>query len=111
MAVIFTAAIMLALAVSGTFVYLVTLSVVVRLVTYFATCGALPILRRPAKARSAIYRAPGGAAVAVAGILVCAWLLSSSTLREAVDATLAAAMGLAIYWARRRTKIAQLKTR
>jgi amino acid transporter len=95
---------MLSLALSGTFVYLVTLSAVVRLVTYFATCGALPVLRRRAKAPSATYRAPGG--IAVAGLLVCAWLLSSSTLREAGDAALAAAAGLAIYWAQRRTKIA-----
>ena len=108
-AVILTAAIMLSLAVSGTFVYLVTLSIVVRLVTYFATCGALPLLRRRAKAPSAMYRVPGGIAVAVAGMLVCAWLLSSSTKRETGDAALASAIGLAMYWAHRHTKITWLK--
>ncbi|HEY6272175.1 MAG TPA: APC family permease, partial [Terriglobales bacterium] len=110
-ALILSAAIMLCLALSGTFVYLVTLSIVVRLVTYFATCGALPVLRRRAKAPSAMYRVPGGAAVAVAGMLVCAWLASNSTRREAGDAALATAVGLAIHWGHRRTKIAWLKTR
>jgi amino acid transporter len=108
-AVILTSAAMLSLAVSGTFVYLVTLSIVVRLVTYFATCGALPVLRRRAEASSAMYRAPGGSTVAIAGMLVCAWLLSNSTRREAGDAALAAAVGLAIYWAHRHTKTTWLK--
>jgi amino acid transporter len=102
---------MLSLAVSGTFVYLVTLSIVVRLVTYFATCGALPVLRRHAKVTPAMYRVPGGTTVAAAGMLVCAWLVSSATRREARDAALAAAVGLAIYWVHRRSKIAWLKTR
>jgi basic amino acid/polyamine antiporter, APA family len=110
-AVILTAAIMLSLAASGTFVYLVTLSTVVRLVTYFATCGALPVLRRRATLPSAMYRVPGGTTVAVAGMLVCVWLVSSSTRREARDAALATAIGLAIYWVHRLTKTAWLKTR
>jgi amino acid transporter len=110
-AVILTAAIMLSMAISGTFVYLVTLSTVVRLVTYFATCGALPILRRREKTPSAAYRVPCGTAVAVAGMLVCAWLVSNCTLREARDAALAAAVGLVIHWVHRKMKIAWLDTK
>jgi amino acid transporter len=44
--VLVTTGIMLALTLSGTFIYLATLSTVVRLATYLITCGALPILRR-----------------------------------------------------------------
>jgi len=98
-AVIATTAIMLLLAVSGTFVYLATLSTIARLATYFATCGALPVLRRRAETPASGFRLRGGNAIAVAGMLVCAWLVSSCTLREARDGALAAALGLAIYLA------------
>jgi amino acid transporter len=105
-AVVLTTVIMLSVAISGTFVYLVTLSTLARLVTYFATCGALPLLRRRKKTSSAGFRLPGGATIAVAGMLVCAWLVSNCTFREARDAALAAAVGLVIYWAHRHMKVA-----
>jgi APA family basic amino acid/polyamine antiporter len=103
-AVVVTVAIMLALSISGTFVYLATISTVVRLVTYFATCGSLPILRRRAKESTGGFRLPGGNALAIAGMLVCVWLVSSCTLKEARDSALAAAIGLAIYWGHRRMR-------
>jgi amino acid transporter len=96
-AVMFTTAIMLALAISGTFVYLATLSTLARLVTYFATCGALPVLRRMRGAASEGFRLPGGALIAVIGMLVCVWLASNCTQREARDAAIAAGLGLAIF--------------
>jgi hypothetical protein len=46
LAVLATAAIMLGLTLSGTFLWLLTLSTLSRLVTYMATAGALPVLRR-----------------------------------------------------------------
>src|SRR5262249_21334166 len=42
----FTVTVMLTLTLTGTFLALLTLSTISRLVTYFATCGALPLLRR-----------------------------------------------------------------
>ena len=45
-AILITAGVMLAFAVSGTFVQLATISVGSRLVVYGATCAALPVLRR-----------------------------------------------------------------
>ena len=45
-AVVVTTAIMLVLTLSGTFIHLLTLSTLARLVTYFATCSALVVLRR-----------------------------------------------------------------
>ena len=101
-AILATTAIMLTLAISGTFVYLVTLSTLARLVTYFATCGALPVLRRREKPQAGVLKLPGGAAIATVGMLVCVWLASNCTLREARDAAIAAGLGLAIYGLRRR---------
>ena len=86
LAVLTTAAIMLGLTLSGTFLWLLTLSTLSRLVTYMATAGALPVLRRSPEAPEAKFRLPGGAAVAVAAIGLGLWLLSNSTLREAAVA-------------------------
>ena len=55
------------------------------------------------------FRMPAGVAVAVAGVLVCLWLLSNSTLREGRDTAIAAAVGLALYWLNRIRKAAALR--
>jgi basic amino acid/polyamine antiporter, APA family len=96
-AIVFTGAVMLALTLSGTFIYAVTVSTLARLIIYITTCVALPVLRRKADAPVALLRIPGGVAIAVAAILLAAWLLSNSTAREARDTAIAAALGFAIY--------------
>jgi APA family basic amino acid/polyamine antiporter len=96
-AVLVTTAVMLVLVLSGTFTYLITISVMVRLVGYIVTCSALPVLRRRAGAPAAMFLLRGGVAIAIAGIAVCVWLLSNSTFREAWHTLIAAAVGLAIY--------------
>jgi len=96
-AVLATTAVMLALALSRTFLYLVTVSTVARLVTYFATCGALPLLRRRKNAPPTAFRLPAGVWIAGAAMLLCLWLLSNSKLTEARDAGIALAAGLAIF--------------
>lgn len=105
-AVVVTTAIMLVLTLSGTFIHLLTLSTLARLVTYFATCSALVVLRRRESAAVAVFRVPGGVFVALAGMLLCIWLLSSSSLRELRDALLTTSAGLAIYWLHRRIRSA-----
>jgi amino acid transporter len=92
-----TLAVMLALTLSGTFIYLLTLSSVARLVTYIVTCASLPVLRRRADFAVAAFRIPGGVGLPCAGIAFCLWLLSATSLRAAVDSMLAAGIGLALY--------------
>src|SRR5262249_22931968 len=99
-AVIATTAVMLALALSRTFEALVSISVVARLVTYFATCCALPVLRRRAGSAGA-FLLPGGVWIAVAGMVLCVWLVSNAKLTEARDAAIAAAAGFVIFAAYR----------
>ena len=106
-AVIFTTAVMLALTLSGTFVYLLTLSTISRLVTYFLTCGALPLLRRKAGASAAAFLMPGGVAIAIAAMTIALWLLSNSNLREARDTAIATAIGLLLYAMNRARKQAE----
>lgn len=96
-AIVITSATMLVLTLSGTFSYLLTVSTLSRLVAYLATCGALPVLREKRTSVPA-FVVRGGVLIAVAGVVVCLWLLSNSTAREARDTALAAGIGLGMYW-------------
>jgi basic amino acid/polyamine antiporter, APA family len=95
--VLWTSAAMLVLTLSGTFIYLVTISAISRLVTYIVTCSALPVLRRRESAPKAAFRLPSGVAVSLIGIALAVWLLSNINLREARDTALATAAGLCIF--------------
>lgn len=100
-AILVTAGIVLVLTLSGTFVYAVTVSVIARLLSYAATCAALPVLRRRDTAPVAFFVAPGGVAASLASLVLVAWLLSNSTLQQARDAGIAAVVGLVMYWGSR----------
>jgi APA family basic amino acid/polyamine antiporter len=101
LSILLTSAVMLILTLSGTFIYLLTLSTLSRLATYIVTCSSVPVLRRRANAPSAWFLVPGGVAIACLAILVCLWLLSNSNLREARDTLIAVLAGLAVYAANR----------
>jgi APA family basic amino acid/polyamine antiporter len=99
--VIVAGAVNLALTLSGTFIYLVAISTISRLITYMITCSALPVLRRRSDVPAAMFRAPGGTAAAVLATLICIWLLSNSTYSEARDTGIAIVVGLAVYFLHR----------
>ncbi|MVN74826.1 amino acid permease [Hymenobacter sp. HMF4947] len=93
-----SAALKLVLAISGTFLYALTLSTIIRL-TYFAlTCAALPVLRSRYPSRPAPFRVWGGGVVAVVCVGLCLWLLGSSKGTEARDVAVAALAGLGLYF-------------
>jgi hypothetical protein len=48
-----------------------------------------------------MFKVRGGPIIAVAALILAVWLLANSTLREAVTAVIAAAVGMAIYSAYR----------
>jgi len=96
LAILFTGAVMMTLALSGTFIYALTISTLARLTIYVTTCAALPVLRRKAGTPAAKFRVPGGVAIAAAAILLACWLLSNSTWREARDTAIAAVAGMVI---------------
>ena len=100
-AILLTTAVMLALTLSGSFVYLVTLSVISRMIAYLATCGAVIVLRRRERAT---FHLAGGLWIPVAGIAVIAWMLLSSTWREVAAVMIATLAGLAAYSATRRVR-------
>ena len=95
--IVITAAVMLVLTLKSSFVAALTISAIARLVTYAATCAALPVLRRKSDTPKALFRLPGGSWIAIAALLLSGWLLLNSTLREGIQAAIAAAVGIAIY--------------
>ena len=96
-AVVFTAVIVLALTLSGTFVYAATISAIARLLGYGATCIALVVLRRRPAASPPRFVTPAGVVVAGVAVLLIVWLLSNITMPQARDAAIAAAVGLVVY--------------
>src|SRR5437867_6431325 len=100
-AIAITAALMWALTLKSSFVAALTISAIARLVTYAATCAALPVLRRRAGVSPAAFHLPGGSIIAIAALILSAWLLANSTLKEAIQASVAAALGLLIFFAYR----------
>ncbi|HEU5236509.1 MAG TPA: amino acid permease [Pyrinomonadaceae bacterium] len=100
-AITLTAAVMLVLTLNTSFVAAVTISVIARLAAYAVTCAALPVLRRRKDVAAAMFTVPGGPVIAVAALILSAWLLIHSTLIEAVQAAIAATLGLVIFLAYR----------
>jgi len=97
-ALLVSAGLKLALAVSGTFIYALTLSTIIRLAYFALTCAALPVLRRRLPAQPAPFQVWGGGAVAVLCVGLCLWLLSNSAAHEARDVGIAAVVGLGVYF-------------
>jgi basic amino acid/polyamine antiporter, APA family len=100
-AILITAGVMLLFTLKSSFVAALTISAIARLVTYGATCIALPVFRVRRNVPEPAFHLPGGTVIAVLSLLLIIWLLLNSTLQEAKAAALAAAVGLAIYFAYR----------
>jgi APA family basic amino acid/polyamine antiporter len=96
------ALIVLALALSGSFVQLAILSVVARLTTYIGTVAALPVLRRKFPPGEHTIVLPGGAAIPFLALLVCIGFLASATVQNLVAGLIALVVGSAIYALRRK---------
>lgn len=75
----------------------VTITTVIRLLAYIATCISLPMLRFRKDAPLAGFSAPAGVAVAVAATTLSVWLLSNSPSKDARAAALAAGLGLLVF--------------
>ena len=111
-----SAVVVLALTLSGTFVYALKVTVITRVIVYASTCVALPVLRRRAKMKiqnqsltesPASFKAPFGMLLSIVCVMVCLWLLANSGWREARDVAIATVIGLVAYWA---TRLNQRKT-
>ena len=82
-AILTYSALVLVLAVYGSFTWNATLSAVVRLLTYGATCVALPVLRRRWPGDQPGFRLPAGGLISLLGASFCLWLLLTRTFSQA----------------------------
>jgi APA family basic amino acid/polyamine antiporter len=99
-AILFTTGLMLLFTLKSSFREALTISAIARLVTYGATCLSLPVFRRRKNAPPAAFNLRGGTLIAALSLLLAAWLLTSAR-KEALAATIAAAVGLLVYFAYR----------
>jgi amino acid transporter len=97
--ILITAGLMLFLTLKSSFVAALTISTIARLVTYGATCLALPVFRRRKETPAAAFRLPRGGIIAIVSLLLIVWLLLNATFSEAKATAYAAVAGLLIYLA------------
>jgi amino acid transporter len=83
----------------STFISALTISTIVRLLAYMATCAALPALRRRGDVPSPSFVVAFGALVAASAIALSVWLVSNSAWNELGAAALFVAGGIALYFA------------
>ena len=100
--IVFFCVIAAILAISGTFVWLATVSVVARLAAYLVTCLAVPLLRKRSGGRAA-FKIPYGPTIPLLGIVLCVWLLTQASSHDIRAFILACAVGAVLYLARPRT--------
>jgi basic amino acid/polyamine antiporter, APA family len=103
-AIVVTSAVVLALALSGSFIYLVKITLIARISVYAATCATLPLLRRRRDLPRPPFRLRGGTALACVATGCCLLFLANSSVRELFDVGLAAAIGLIIFAATRMSR-------
>ena len=80
----------------STFIAQLTISTVIRIITYAATCAALPVLRRKS-GHPPIFRAAAGIPVSIAAVALSLALLYNVTRYEAIVVAVVIVMGVLIY--------------
>lgn len=97
-AILFTAVVMLFLAIQTSFLTAVSIATIARLLFYASTCLALPIFRRRKTAPPAHFIAPLGVVAAFLSIVLIVWLLTNvDYAKEGLAVIIAATAGLIIF--------------
>jgi amino acid transporter len=98
-AIIFSSVVILALTLFNSFVSALTISAIIRLLLFVVTAICLIVLRRREGQPRPEFSLPGGLLIPVVALALSVWLLTNSTLREARDVGIAAAIGLVLFGA------------
>ena len=83
--------------ISGTFISSVTISTITKVIILLIVCAALIQLRRKKKDMKDYFKLRYGYALAVASILLCIWLLTSTSRKEIRDVSIVLLVGAALY--------------
>ena len=85
-----------------------SLSAITRVMIYAIVCISLIVLRKKNAAQTGFFKIRYGKFIAIAGIAITIWLLSSSGLKELKDVAIAIGIGLLIYflveWEKRKAR-------
>jgi basic amino acid/polyamine antiporter, APA family len=98
--ILVSAVVMLVFTLQGSFISSLTISTMIRLITYAATCAALPVLRRRSFGEAGGFHAPGGTLTAVLAVGCCIWLVMPPTgnWKDVRLTLIAAVIGLVLYF-------------
>lgn len=96
-AILVTAVAAWILAVSGSFIYLVKVTLIARVSVYAITCLTLPIFRRRSDLAAAAFKVPAGPLVAYGCAVLCVLGLANSSMHEMLDVGLAVSIGLTLF--------------
>jgi basic amino acid/polyamine antiporter, APA family len=83
-------------ALSSEFAVLAAISAIARLLSYMATCAALPVLRRTMPEAQRGFTVPGGVIIPLAALALSGWLLLGSTRTQVTLSAAALLAGAAI---------------
>jgi len=95
-------ALCLAMALSGSFIWLAAMSTVVRLVGYMVCIAALPILEKKVEAHADTFNIPGGLLIPAVAFGLCIWLISKASADAWLTMLAFIAVGSLLYWHSRR---------
>lgn len=101
-------ALSLALALSGSFIWLAVMSTLVRLLTYIMCIVAIPFLEKSEEAIEDQFTLPGGYLIPAIALLLCIWLITHATTEAWLTIGGFTALGTLMYlWSTRRSKTAE----
>lgn len=95
--ILFVGGVGLALALSGSFMWLAAMSTAVRLLVYMACILALPALKRKIGEQAGQFRLPGGMAIPVIALALCLWLTTHASLRSWLTMVAFAVLGTLLF--------------
>jgi amino acid transporter len=88
----------LALALTGSFIWLAIISTLVRLLTYMVCIAALPRIMRSAESHADLFRLPGGMLIPALALLLCLWLTAQASLDAWLMTGAFFALGSVLYY-------------
>jgi amino acid transporter len=94
----------LAVSIGWTFLSALTISVIIRVSVYMMVCFALLKLRAARPGQTDFYRVKAGRLLAITGICLSVWLLSTAQFVEVRNAVIFLAAGILVYFLQRRFK-------
>ena len=109
--IVFCGILSTAIALSQHFLWLVTMSTLVRMLTYALCIASVPIIERTLPSRQDQFKLPGGLAIPAVGFVLTLWLMSHSTADIWMIVGALFAVGTLVFWLSTRTQQSELKDR